>query len=252
MSLTDGMVLKGDVFFSRLTNGVYAPLVDLAAGELSTKFNSKTVRVIGKGRNNYGQSIASTVITEPAELTVSFGRVSPKALAMGLQGTVTAYTQASGTATDEVVAANKGGYVDLAFRNVAAAGFALKNSAGSTTYVKDTDYTVDYVTGQLFILETSAITDAQSLKVSYTYNAVTADKVNAGASSMIRGKLFLKGQNVFDDSQAEITVWDAVLTSESSVDWLSDKPIEIKLKGDMVIPAGRTSAFELITNFVNS
>lgn len=249
---SDGMVLKGDVFFSRLTNGVYAPLVDLAAGELSTKLNSKTMRVIGKGRSNYGQPIASAVITEPSELTITFGKVSPKALAMGLQGTVSAYNQASGTVTDEVVTANKSSYVDIAFRNVAAAGFSLKNSAGSTTYVKDTDYTIDYVTGQLFILPTSAITDAQSLKVSYTYNAVTADQVNAGTASMVRGKVFLKGQNVFDDSPAEITIWDAVLTSDSSIDWLSDKPIEIKLKGDMVIPAGKSSVFELLTNFVNS
>lgn len=248
----DGMVLAGDVFFSRLTNGVYAPLVDLNAGELSVKLNSKTQRIIGKGRNNYGQSLATAIITEPSELTVAFGKMSPKALAMGLQGSITAYTQSSGSAVDEVVVANKGGYVDLAFRNVSATGFAVKHTSGTPVYVKDTDYTVDYVTGMLFILPTSAIVDAASLKVSYTYNAVSADAVNAGTSAMVRGRIYLKGRNIFDDSPAEITIWDAVLSADGVIDWLSDKSIEIKLKGDMLIPAGKTSVFELKTNFVNS
>lgn len=249
---SDGMVLAGDVFFSRLTNGVYAPLVDLNAGELSVKFNSKTERIIGKGRNNYGQSLATAIITQPSDLTVSFGKMSPKSLAMGLQGTNSSYSQASGSAVDEVVVANKGGYVQLAFRNIAATGFAVKHTSGTPTYVKDTDYTVDYATGMLFILPTSAIVDGASLKVSYTYNAVSADTVNAGTLSNVRGQIYLKGRNIFDDAPTEITIWDAVLTSDGSVDWLSDKPIEIKLKGDMVIPAGKTSVFELKTNFVNS
>lgn len=249
---SDGLLLAGDVLFSRLVNNTYQPLTDLNAGELSMKLNSKQSDVISKGRDTYGQTLATVIIPQPSDLTISFGKVSPKALALGLQGTASTYSQSSGTATDEVVAANKGGYVALAFRNVAAAGFVVKNSAGSTTYVKDTDYTVDYVTGQLFILTTSAITDAQSLKVSYTYNAVTADKIVGGTDASVRGLIHLKGKNMFDGTQAEIKIWDAVLTSDSAVDWLSDKPVEIKLKGRMITPTGKTSPFELTTNYVNS
>jgi hypothetical protein len=252
MASNDGIVLAGDVLFDRVIAGVSQGFVDLNAGEVSIKLNSKTLDIVGKGRNNYGQVIATAIIGQPAELTISFGSASPKALAMGLQGVTSAYTQASGSAVDEVVVANKGGYANLAFRNATAVGLTVKNSAGSTTYVKDTDYTIDYAFGQIFALETGAITDKQSLKVSYTYNAVSANQIDGGTSASVRGKVLVKGRNIFDDVPAEITIWDAVLTSESNIDWLSEKPMEIKLKGRMVVPTGRSGAFELKNNIVNS
>ena len=98
----DGLLLAGDVLFSRLVGGTYQPLVDLNAGELSMKLNSKQSDVISKGRDTYGQTIATVIIPQPSDLTISFGKVSPKALALGLQGTASTYTQASGSATDEV------------------------------------------------------------------------------------------------------------------------------------------------------
>lgn len=253
MASQEGILLKGDVLFNRLVGGTYQGFVDLNAGSLSMKLNSKQLDVISKGRANYGQPRATAIIPQPADLSLDFGKCSPKALAMGLQGTVSAYSQASGSAVDEVITAIKGGWVALAFRNVAATGLSIKNSAGSTTYVKDTDYTIDYVTGQIFILQAGAITDNQSLKASYTYSAVTADSIKGGTQSSIRGMIHMKGQNVFDnDAQVEIKIWDAVLTSDSAIDWLSDKEIDIKLKGRMVIPEGRAEPFELLTNFVNS
>jgi hypothetical protein len=250
MASNEGILLKGDVLFNRLVGSTYQGLVDLNAGELSMKLNSKQIDVISKGRANYGMPRASAILPEPADLTLSFNKCSPKALAMGLQGTVETFTQASGSATDEVITAVKSGWVNLAFRNVSAVAFAVKNSAGAVTYVKDSDYTIDYAAGQIYILPTGAITEGQSLKVTYTYSAVTADAIKGGTQSSIRGIIHMKGQNVFDnDNPVEIKIWDVVMTSESSVDWLSDKPIDIKLKGRMLIPEGRPEPFQILTNF---
>jgi len=247
---SEGILLKGDVLFNRLIGSTYQGFVDLNAGELSMKLNSKQLDVISKGRANYGMPRASAILPEPADLTLSFNKCSPKALAMGLQGTVESFTQASGSVADEVATAIKGGWVNLVFRNLSAVAFTVKNSAGSTTYVKDTDYTIDYAAGQIYILPAGAITDGQSLKVSYTYSAVTADAIKVGTQSSIRGIIHMKGQNVFDgDSPIEIKVWDAVLTSDSSIDWLSDKTIDIKLKGRMLVPEGRPEPVEILTNF---
>jgi FlaG/FlaF family flagellin (archaellin) len=249
----EAILLKGDVLFNRLLNGAYQGFVDLNAGALSIKMNSKQLDAISKGRANYGMPRATAILPEPSDLTLEFNKASPKALAMGLQGSVVPFTQASGAAVDEVATSVKGGWMDMAFRNMAATGLAVKNSAGAVTYVKDTDYTVDYVAGQIFVLPTSAITDGQSLKVSYTYNAVTAESIKGGTQASVRGIIHMKGQNVFaDDAQVEIKIWDAVLTSESAIDWLSEKPIDIKLKGRMVIPEGRPEPFEILTNFANA
>jgi hypothetical protein len=249
----EAILLKGDVLFNRFINGAYQGYVDLNAGELSIKMNSKQIDAISKGRANYGMPRATAILPQPSDLTLSFTKASPKALAMGLSGTVNPFTQASGSAADEVAKAVSGGWVDLQFRNLAATGLTVKNAAGAVTYVKDTDYTVDFVAGQIFVLPTSAITDGQSLKVTYNYNAVTADAIKGGTQASIRGMIHMKGQNVFaDDSQVEIKIWDAVLTSESAIDWLSEKPIDIKLKGRMVIPEGRPEPFEVLTNVTNS
>lgn len=45
----------------------------------------------------------------------------------------------------------------------------VKNTAGTTTYVQDTDYTLDAVKGVITRLAAGAITAGQSLKVSYDY-----------------------------------------------------------------------------------
>ncbi len=192
MAANEGILLAGDVLFNRFVGGAYQGFVDLNAGALSMKLNSKQIDVISKGRANYGQPRATAIIPQPADLSLEFNKCSPKALAMALQGAVSAFSQAAGSATDEVVTATKGGWVALAFRNQTATGFAVKNSASSTTYVKDTDYSIDYAAGQIFILQTGAITDGQSLKVSYTYAAVTADKIKGGMLSSIRGMIHIE------------------------------------------------------------
>jgi hypothetical protein len=249
----EAILLKGDVLFNRFLNGTYQGFVDLNAGALSIKMNSKQLDAISKGRANYGMPRATAILPEPSDLTLEFNKASPKALAMGLQGSVVAFTQAAGAAVDEVATAVKGGWIDLTFRNVAVTGLAVKNTAGAVTYVNGTDYTMDYAAGQIFVLPTSAITDLQSLKISYTYNAVTAESIKGGTQAAVRGMIHMKGQNVFaDDAQIEIKIWDAVLTSESAIDWLSEKPIDIKLKGRMVIPEGRPEPFEVLTNFANA
>lgn len=45
----------------------------------------------------------------------------------------------------------------------------VTNAAGSVVYVKDTDYTINYVNGQIAIKSGGAISDGQIVKVTYTY-----------------------------------------------------------------------------------
>ena len=54
-------------------------------------------------------------------------------LTIALLGEQTAINQGSGTVSDEVIAAKKGAWVELANRNLATTGFVLTNSAGTTS-----------------------------------------------------------------------------------------------------------------------
>lgn len=243
-------LFSGDLLFNRLVSAAYQGFQDLSAGSLAIKHNTDDNDIISKGRDTYGQLIGSIPVIKSPDLTLKFSNIAPRALSMALQGTASTFTQASGTATDEVFTAIKGGFANLAYRNISATGLSIKNSAGSTTYVKDTDYVIDYVTGQVSISQTSAITDGASLKITYSYNAVTADKIEGVTSPNVRGVLMLKGKNQDGGLPMELTAWDVVLTSESNIDWLSSKPIEISMKGKMITPTGKTSPYEVIYNQV--
>jgi hypothetical protein len=89
-----------------------------------------------------------------------------------------AYTEESGLAVavvDEVVTApgTLGNWVSLAQQRLTPGTVVLTNSGGSTTYVENTDYFVDYANGAVFVPASgSAITTSQSLRIDYTYRAV--------------------------------------------------------------------------------
>lgn len=50
-----------------------------------------------------------------------------------------------------------------------ASTVVVKNSGGSTTYVENTDYTIDYVNGLLYTKSGGSITASQALKVTFAY-----------------------------------------------------------------------------------
>lgn len=67
----------------------------------------------------------------------------------------------------------------------------LKNGAGSTTYVENTDYTVDYVNGFVFAKNGGALTTGQAVQLSYSYcdpsKVATSDLIGAVTSNVYTG-----------------------------------------------------------------
>ena len=75
------------------------------------------------------------------------------------------------TVTDEVVAADHDTWVSMANKRLRPGSVVVTNSGASTTYVDGTDYVIDYENGSIYCFSGGAITDAQSLKVDYVYDA---------------------------------------------------------------------------------
>ena len=93
----------------------------------------------------------------------------------------------AGSVTDEVVTGYKDRYFFTAKNNISSV--VLTDSAGTTTYVLGTDYTIDdAVVGAIKVLKTGAITDGQSLKIDYAYAAGTRKKIKAGKTFTVEGK----------------------------------------------------------------
>jgi len=70
---------------------------------------------------------------------------------------------------DEAVSASTTAWFSVANKRLQPGTVTVKHTSGSPTYVEGTDYLVDYEEGRFWVLAT--ITNAQSVKISYTYDA---------------------------------------------------------------------------------
>lgn len=241
-----GVLFEGTLYANPTVGGVQTGRVQLPGiAKLAIKLNSELVEQTSKDKGKYGQITASVAIAKPAELSVAISDITPQAFAMAMQGEFSTFSQGSGTITDEVVTAKLGKYVELSKRNISDTGFVVTNSGATVTYVLGTDYNVNYVQGWLEILATGAITDAQSLKVDFSYGAIAGTKVKGSTLAQFKSELMLDGINKVDGTAARITIWDATLTADGEIDFMSDKLVELSMKGRMATPTGKDSPFEI-------
>lgn len=86
-------------------------------------------------------------------------------------------TGATGTVVDEVITGSLVGWTQLANQRLQPGSVVLTNSGATVTYVEGTDYVVDYLNGRVMALAT--ITEGQSLKIDYTYDAIRRGEMAA-------------------------------------------------------------------------
>lgn len=232
-------------FFDPVTQaylGFGAPL-DADKFAITPNFEEKTS--VSKSHLDYGQARASVVLPTPTEISIDIAAASSEAMGMQFQGIVQTLSQAAGTATDEVLIAKLGVPVKLTKRNLTDTGFAVKNSAGSTTYVMGTDYEVNWVRGEVRAKAGGAITDNQSLKVSYSALAVDGSRILGGRNPQVRVQVRFDGKNMVNQSPLEVDVYEAVLGASNEFDFLADDFNVISLSGKIVTPAGKTEGYEV-------
>jgi len=243
-----GFLGAGDLY-ARVYNPVTLAFDQWAGPFEASKFeikpNSDLKEMTSRGRSTYGQVIESVPLPKPADLSVTFSEVNKDSIAMALFGTSTVLNQGSGSVTDEALTASLGKFVKLAHDNIATAGLVVTNSGQTTTYVLGTDYEVNYRLGMVKAITGGAITDAQALKVDYTYNAIGGTSIAGGTQTQVRAQFKLDGVNFADQSQVIVDVYEAVLTPDSAFDFLQNDFADIQLKGRLKTPAGKSEPFKV-------
>lgn len=241
-----GFLGAGDLY-ARVYNPVTAAFDQWAGPFEASKFeikpNSDLKEMVSRGRSTYGQVIESVPLPKPADLSVTFSEVNKESIAMALFGTSSVLNQGSGTVSDEVVVASLGKYVQLAHENIATAAFVVTNSGATVTYVLGTDYEVNYRLGLLKAITGGAIADEASLKVDYTYNAISGTSISGGTQTQVRAQFKLDGVNFADQLPVIVNAWEAILTPDSAFDFLQNDFAEIALKGRLKTPAGKSEPF---------
>ncbi len=252
MSTVRGFIGAGDVYFNPVdpdtniaTGWVYAG----NASKFALKTSADIKDQISKGRDTYGQVIASVALQKPAELMIDFAEVNRDNIQLALMGKKSIINDAAGSVTAEAVTLRTTGGASLAHGNLSATGLVLKN--GATTYVKDTDYTVNYRLGILMPVAGSALAAAIAAAgatgldctVDYAYLANTGVLVQGSKIAQVKCAVRLDGRNFADGLPAYVEVYEALLTPAGEFDFLRSDWNAISMTGRMNTPLGKTEPF---------
>jgi hypothetical protein len=237
----------GDVYVSRYndTTGLFgAMLGPFESNKFEIKPKVKQKDATSKGRATYGQVIESVSIAEPTDFAIEFTEVNKETMALAILGTSSVFTQALGAWIDAPITVTaKGGFIPLGKQNVTAAGFLLKNSAGTTTYVLGIDYELNTRLGWVKILPASAILVGATVKVTGAYGAVSGTSITGSTNTQLRLAFFFDGINQADNLPAQVDVYEAVMSPNAAFDFLGGDFGKIPLTGSLKTPEGRTEPF---------
>lgn len=138
-----------------------------------------------------------------------------------------AYAGESGSAptiSAEVVTADSDAWVAMAQKHLRRGTVTVTNSAVNVTYTEWTDYMIDYAGGRIYAFASpGAITDGQSIKVTYTYDLVAAGE--GGAIQRGKGTLSYQDVSVHAHRLAGLINDEAIAFGQSQLGW--DAPTRV-------------------------
>lgn len=211
-------------------------------GKFEIKVSSDLKEMVSKSKEQYGQVIESVTIPKPNDFSIELTEVNKTSMATALAGTLTTFSQSSGSITDEAITAKLDKWVALTKENFTDS-IVITNSAGTTTYVEGDDYLVNYRLGWIKALSTGDITEGQSLKVDGTHNATSGTTISGATKTQIRAQFKFDGVNFADQLPCIVDCAEAVISPDAAFDFLKDDFNTVPLQGRLKTPAGATAPF---------
>lgn len=243
-----GFLGSGDLFFNRVVGGVSQGWLRFGnATQFQIQENSEIKTRKSRQKASYGQTLNSVAIKGDAEISITLDDLDKDNLALAFLGTVSGVSVTGGSATAEVATAIHDKSLELANRKVSSV--VVQDQTDTTTYVLGTDYEIENAAmGFIKVLSTGAITDGQTLHISYDYATVAGNKVAGGTDASIRVALRLDGENLATQQPVIADVYEAELSPQSGVDFLAEDFANLELNGTLNTPSGKTEAYVLETD----
>jgi hypothetical protein len=246
-----GYLLEGDLYMAPFVAGAAGSLIGPFEGAtFSMQPNGSSIDLISKGRLTSGELVESVSERQPTDFNVTFNEANPQILAIGLMGSVSALTQASGTFAaaplngTATVTVKVGAWVALPRSNLAATPMTFKE--GTTLLVEGTDFELNRHLGMIRALDGGALIDNDVVILENgAFGANNASRILGGLAADVRVKFILDGRNRVDRGNVKVTVHEAVLRSDEVMDFLSGGYLTTSLSGRMKKPANQPSAFEV-------
>lgn len=247
-----GFLGSGDLYYDRVVGGVSQGWLRFGnATKLEIKENAEIKERKSKQKDTYGQVLDSVAVKQPAEISVSLDDLDKDNLALIFLGDVSTVAITGASVTDEVHSAKLGKALKTDFRKISS--LVVNGPGGTPTYVLDTDYTIDNAEmGLITPLASGSISEDELIELDYTYGTVAGNKVSGGTNSSIKVALLLDGENFADQSKVMVNVWEAVLTPQTGVDFLSDDFTTMELNGTLNSDATKGNGYEVETDLAYS
>lgn len=241
-----GLICAGNVYLDLFESGLNTGFVGpINATKFSvTPGKADSLDRISYMRDTFGQALDSVIFPGVSSLSIETDDAAAEILQYALLGTLSDVNAASGSVTSgspETITAHLGKWTKLAHRNVGSV--VVKDADDTPTYANGTDYTVDATAGMIKFLATGAVTDGQSVHVSYTYGALSSRQIIAATSTEVRALIRLDGTNLANQKKVEIICHEAVLVPSGELDMMGKKFISFGLSGTLITPTGQTGPF---------
>lgn len=196
---------------------------------LSIQVQTDQVKKKSRMVERAGQTIAArTKISDDGITgTLTLHEWNAANLAWALSGSAVALTATSASVTDEALTAPAAGeYKQIGGtanprRNISAV--TVTTSPAGTTYVEDTDYTIDTTLGLFTIISTGSISESDALLIDYTYAAESGYQVDIGSSVTLRVAILAHLHDEFRDSHYTLELDSVVLNASQEINFISEE-----------------------------
>lgn len=248
-----GFLGGGDLYFNRKVNGVEQGFKRFGnAIKFEIKENTDPKKRISKQRDSYGDVIDEVHIRQAPEIEIELDDLNKDNIALVFLASVTSESVSSGSIVSEpVTVITLDSSVRLA--NGAVSNVVVKDVTDVTTYTVGTDYDIlDAKLGLIYIIDGGAITAADILHITYDNALRKSNQILGGSESNIKMALLMNGKNFVDESDAEVNVWEAILSPDAGLDFLADDFNKLTLKGSLIRPDAKPSSYVVETDIVNA
>jgi hypothetical protein len=216
---TDAGVQTGEIFLGNTPTFELTP-----ASEDIKKYSSATAAA---------PLICSDVLRVTVGIRIVGDEFSKENLAMALFGTVGSYTQSTAGVVDEsITVVEQGRFYPTLYRGLTAV--VVTTDPAGTTYTVDVDYTVDAVSGRIYIVPGGAIaaSAAEDILVDYTYATQALEATRGLTATSVKGRIRFIGDPA-RGPKLECIVWRASVRSDGAISFIGDEYGQFTLAGDV-------------------
>lgn len=249
--MSNVLLMSGKVLLDRLTTaGASTGYLDPAeVGTLQIEETSEIKTLKSKGRETYGQTVATVTLKNPAKIKVTLNEVDPQALAVALLGTAATLTQNAGTVSSPETAITliPDRWVPLPHQNITAhvpvtSPIVIATDETTPVSIPLTDVELDLRLGLVKYIG-STLTEATACTMTYKYGAVAGLRISGSVQPTVKMRILLDGKNLVTGQDVRVLIDEATLTPASPVDFAADDWATIELEGELTTLSGKTSPY---------